>query len=53
MSRGLGDVYKRQAQYDEKTNTYKDPELFSMLTLDSDALKSLKRGVIIEYLIYA
>lgn len=41
------------AQYDEETNTYKDPELFSMLTLDSDALKSLNRGVIIEYLIYA
>lgn len=41
------------AQYDSNTNTYKDAELFSMLTIDSDALKSLKRGVIIEYLVYA
>lgn len=41
------------AQYNEDSNTYTDAELFSMLTIDSDALKSLKRGVIIEYLVYA
>lgn len=41
------------AQYKESTNEYIDDELFSTITLDSDALKSLKRGVIIEYLVYA
>lgn len=41
------------AEYDEINNVYKDEELFSMITLDSDALKSLTRGVLIEYLIYA
>lgn len=41
------------AHYDEKTNTYSNEELFSHITIDSDSLKSLQRGILIEYYVYA
>lgn len=41
------------ARYDEETNTYLNPELFSHVTFSPYVLSSLKRGVLIEYLVYA
>ncbi|WCS68388.1 hypothetical protein Goe21_02790 [Bacillus phage vB_BsuM-Goe21] len=41
------------AEYDEANNTYKDTELFSRVTFDSESLTSLTKTVLIEYLIYA
>ena len=40
-------------RYDPSDNTYKDVELFSHITFDTNSLKSLKRDLVIEYYIYA
>lgn len=41
------------ANYNSKTNKYENAELFSHITFETISLKSLKRGVIISYNIYA
>lgn len=41
------------ARYDEPTNTYLNPELFSHITFSSYALTSLTRGMLIDYQVYA
>lgn len=41
------------AEYDAKNNLYKDAELFSRVTFDSESLTSLTKGMIVEYLVFA
>lgn len=41
------------AEEDKINNVYKDIELFSRVTFDTDSLTSLSKGIIIEYLVYA
>lgn len=41
------------AHYDEESNSYSDVELFSHICFSSIALTSLKRGVLVSYVVYA
>jgi hypothetical protein len=41
------------AEYDAVTNTYKDIELFSRITFDTESLNNLTKQIIVEYYVYA
>lgn len=49
----LNEIGLYLAKYNSSSNSYSNVELFSHITISSIALTSLKRGVLVDYLVYA